>query len=122
MADQQSSGIAEEGKISTDVNEQAENIEKGLTSMPLDVAKSSISRWQSTLSSLGDSKLQSIASKLGDLNTHLQGGSPEGSKIGPVLTELGQHVKTVAGDRSGALQSALNKLSSALTQAGSSLK
>ena len=121
MADQTSTGIAEEGKISTDVNEQAQNLEKGLTSMPMDVAKSSISRWQSTLSSLGDGKLTAIAGKLGDLNTQLS-GTPDGSKIGPLLSELGQHTKTVAGDRSGSLQSALMKLSSALTQAGSSLK
>lgn len=112
-------GVSEEGKISTDVEEQASNLEKGLTSMPLDVAKSSISRWQSSLASLGDPKLTAIAGKLGDLNAALT--SPSGSTVGPILTELGTHVDSVAGAQSGALKSSLTKLASALTKAGSSL-
>ncbi len=119
MAD--STGIAEADKLSTDINDQATNLEKGLTSMPLDVAADSIKRWKSTLESTGDSKLSAIGGKLGDLHSALTGGTPDGKKVGPLLTELGTHVDSVAGSQSGSLKMALTKLGSALTKAGSSL-
>lgn len=113
--------VAESGDITSEINEQADNLQKGLTSMPLDAAKASIQRWQSSLGSLNAPGVQKVTSGLGDLASALS-GQPDGSKISTVLSDLSQSVKTVAEGQGGGVGTALNKLASALQSGASSLK
>ena len=117
----QGQGVAESGDITSEINDQAQNLQKGLTSMPLDTAKSSIERWRSSLDKLGPAG-SSVSSKLGELSSALTGGSPDGAKIGGILSDLSDQVKQVAASQSGPVASALNSLSSALSSGASSLK
>ena len=113
--------VAENGDITSDINDQASNLEKGLTSMPLDAAKDSIQRWQQNLSKLSGPGISDVTSKLGDLSSAL-GGQPDGQRIATILSDLSSSVQQVASGQSGGVQSALNKLADALKSGASSLK
>ena len=113
--------VAESGDIQSEIQEQADNLDKGLTAMPLDAAKSSITRWHSSLKSLNSPAVQPVVDGLGQLSSALS-GTPDGAKISGILSDLSSSVKTVAGAQSGGLATALNALSSALSKGASSLK
>ena len=113
--------IAENQNIEQDIQDQSDNLQKGLTNMPLDAAKDSIQRWQTNLGKLNVPGIDGVTSKLSDLSGALS-GQPDGQRIGGILTDLSDQVKQVASNQSGGVQSALNTLASALSSGASSLK
>jgi hypothetical protein len=64
--------------------------------------------------------LGGIAGNLQQLQTHLQGGSPDGAQVGRLLTTLGEQTRDAAG-QGGALGGALQQLAQRLQAAGSQL-
>ena len=114
--------VAENQNIEQDITDQADNLQKGPADMPLDAARDSIQRWQTNLGKLDVQGIDGVTSKLGDLSTALSGGQPDGQRIAGILSDLSDQTKQIASSQGGGVQSALNKLASALSSGASSLR
>jgi hypothetical protein len=115
----------ETASVISDVEEQSQNVEDGLLTMPMEVARDSVGRWAKTLRSLGDARLETVVRSLGDLSVALDGdeqGKLQGPRIGEVLGRLGLDVRGVARERGGALGMALERLGDCLVGAGMALR
>lgn len=120
-ADIDDAGAPVSGSVLGDVEEQSADIEDGLLTMPLDVARESVLRWADMLRSLGDEHLDRVAAGLGELSSALD-GPLEGDRIGTLLSRLGMDTRTAAADRAGPLGMALDRLADVLISAGQSLR
>ncbi len=61
-----------------------------------------------------------IGTTLQELHGHLQGGAPDGARVGPLLTALGRQTRDAAG-QAGGLAGPLQQLAARLDAAGSQL-
>ena len=108
--------LAENQDIQTDIDDQADKINGGLTSMPIDAARASIGRWQASLKTVQAEGVDVVIGKLDQLSSQLARGDIEGAQVGPTLIDLATAVETVAGSQSGVVKSALEKLAGALSR------
>ena len=88
--------VAESGDITSEIQDQAGNLERGLTATPLGTAKLSITRWHANLKNLNSPAVQPVVDGLGKLSSSLS-GTPDGAKISGILSNPSSSVKQVAG-------------------------
>ena len=106
-----------EQSLSDEIKTQADNIERGVTDMPIDAARNSIGRWKRNLDNVQNvDGIDAVKRGLDDLLGQLDADGPDGHKIGQVLADLAGSTLTVADAAPGRVGSALNALAAALDQ------
>ncbi len=98
-----------------------DDLEGGLTQLPLSKAVNRIDDWRRKLLAVGRDDLRPIADDLGALHAHLTGEHLDGQAIGRLLVRLGEATAGVAGDADEALHRGLARLGSLLQHAGHAL-
>ncbi len=101
-----------------DIDGIMRSVDQALTSMDPQAGSAAIGQ---VLQALGGAPgLGGIAGTLQQLQQHLQGGTPDGAQVGPLLTTLGQQTRDAAG-QAGGLAGPLQQLAARLDAAGSQL-
>lgn len=116
---------SETASVVADLEEQSQDVEDGLLTLPLDVARDSVTRWARTLRSLNDARLDEVIRSLSDLSLALETddqGNLNGTRIGQVLSKLGLSVRGVARERTGVIGMALDRLGDCLVAAAQTLR
>lgn len=106
-----------------------DNLEGGLTQMPLAKAVSKIEDWKRRIEATEREDLRPIAAGLGELHQSLLGENVDGFRVGAILVRLGEQTETAAddvdpsttGDSNVDLQKNLKRLGSLLRHAGGAL-
>ena len=106
-----------------------DDVERGLTSVPLSKAVNKIDDWKRKIEATERQDLLPIAAGLGELRQSLVGEGVDGLHVGAILTRLGEQTEAAAGDVSPAttgdtnedLVKNLQRLGSLLRHAGGAL-
>lgn len=106
-----------------------DDIERGLTALPLSKAINRIDDWKRKIEATERADLLPIAAALGELHQSLTGESIDGIRIGAILVRLGEQTEAAANDVSPAttgdtnvdLSNNLKRLGSLLRHAGGAL-
>lgn len=112
-----------------EVGALVDDLEQGLTSIPLSKAINRIDDWKRKIEETEREDLRPIAAGLGELHQSLVGEGVDGARIGAILVRLGEQTEEAAdntepattGDTVVDLQKNLKRLGSLLRHAGSAL-
>ena len=80
-----------------------------------------IQKWEDKLAEADWRGAKTIHEDLGRLRRELEGGAPDGAKIGELLTKLGESTERAAEHAEGASSAGLKTLAAALQKAGAGL-
>ena len=106
-----------------------DDVERGLTSIPLSKAVNKIDDWKRKVEETERQDLLPIAAGLGELRQSLVGEGIDGIRVGAILTRLGEQTEAAAddvpppttGDTTEDLVNNLKRLGSLLRHAGGAL-
>ena len=106
-----------------------DDLERGLTSIPLSKAINKIDDWKRKIEETERQDLLPIAAGLGELHQSLVGEGVDGVRVGAILTRLGEQTEAAAddvpppttGDTTEDLVNNLKRLGSLLRHAGAAL-
>ena len=106
-----------------------DDVERGLTSVPLSKAVNKIDDWKRKIEETERQDLLPIAAGLGELHQSLVGEGIDGIRVGAILTRLGEQTEAAAddvpppttGDTTEDLVGNLKRLGSLLRHAGGAL-
>ena len=112
-----------------EVKATIDDVERGLTSIPLSKAVNKIDDWKRKIEETERQDLLPIAAGLGELRQSLVGEGIDGIRIGAILTRLGEQTEAAAddvpppttGDTTEDLVNNLKRLGSLLRHAGAAL-
>ncbi|HEX8386455.1 MAG TPA: hypothetical protein VF576_09740 [Rubricoccaceae bacterium] len=103
------------------VSATVDDIERGLTVLPLSKGINRIDDWRRELTDTERDDLRPIADALGELHGALTGEGRDAAVIGALLVRIGTLTEAAADDADEALQNGLRRLGSVLRHAGSAL-
>ena len=106
-----------------------DDLERGLTQIPLSKAINKIDDWKRKLEQTERQDLLPIAAGLGELHAALVGEGVDGARVGAILVRLGEQTEAAAdnvpppttGDTTADLEKSLKRLGSLLRHAGGAL-
>jgi len=104
-----------------------DDLERGLTQLPLSKAINKIDDWRRKITETGRDDLQPIAAGLGELHASLTGEGIDAAAVGTLLVRLGEQTEAAevgpgtTGDTTDGLIAGLKRLGSLLRHAGSAL-
>ena len=84
-------------------------------------ASTNIHNWIGTLNSSSDQALKKLAGDLQQLESMLGQGNPDGSKIGQLLSTIGQQTTAAAGRAEGTTSEKIRELGRQLSDAANSM-
>lgn len=103
------------------VTATVDDLERGLTTLPLSKGVNRIDDWRRELTDTGRDDLRPIADALGELHAALTGEGRDAALIGGLLVRVGTLTEAAAEGTGEALGSGLRRLGSLLRHAGSAL-
>ena len=104
-----------------------DDLERGLTELPLAKAVNRIDDWKRKIETTGREDLRPVAAGLGELRQSLAGEGLDAGRIGAILVRLGEQTEAAEvseatlGDTNDDLRRSLQRLGSLLRHAGSAL-
>jgi hypothetical protein len=98
-----------------------DDLERGLTQLPLAKAVNRIDDWRRQLLATERADLRPIADGLRDLHARLTGEHLDGVAIGELLARLGAQTEAAADGADEAIRNGLKRLGSLLRHAGNAL-
>lgn len=106
------------GMASGSIDSLASSVKNSLTSMDPKAGASAISQVQSMLKSLPGTS--AISDSLSSLHQQLTSGSPDGARVGQLLTQVSDQTRSVSS-QAGPLSGTLSQLADGLATVGAKL-
>ena len=109
------------GTHAAELNATVEDLERGLSQLPLSKAINRIDDWQREIRATEREDLLPIADGLEELHGLLVGEDLDGAAIGDLMVSLGERTEAAADGADARLQNGLKRLGSLLRHAGGAL-